>query len=107
MFVPIILRTGKVTMMIDKLGSLDPIKQYNKTGKIDRPNEIKAKDSIEVSAEARAKSEVFMATEAARAAPDVRIDLVDAVKLKIQNPDYINDAILTAVAEGILKNLGI
>lgn len=94
-------------MMIDKLGSLDPIQKYGKTGKVNRANEGAQKDSIQVSAEARAKSEIFMATEAVKAAPEVRIDRIEEVKLKLQNPDYVNDAVLTAVAEGILQSLGI
>lgn len=94
-------------MMIDKLGSLDPIQKYGKAGKVNRTNEGVQKDSVEVSPEARAKSEIFMATEVAKAAPEVRLDRIEEVKLKLQNPDYVNEAILTAVAEGILRSLGI
>lgn len=94
-------------MMIDKLGSIDPVQKYGKSENVSRPTSTARPDTIDVSPEARAKSEIYMATEIAKAAPEVRLDRVEEVKLKLQNPDYINDALLTAVAEGILKSLGI
>lgn len=93
--------------MIDKLGAFDPVQKYGKTEKVNRTPSTSRPDTIEVSAEARAKSEIFMATEIAKAAPEVRLDRIEEVKLKLQNPDYVNDALLTAVAEGILRSLGI
>lgn len=94
-------------MMIDKLGPFDPVQKYGKTDRVTRSSPSLRKDTIEVSAEARSRSEIFMATEIARSAPEVRLDRIEAVKLKLQNPDYINEAVLTAVAEGILRSLGL
>lgn len=94
-------------MMIDKLGGLDPVQKYGKTERISRPATGSKPDTIDVSPEARAKAEVYMAKEIAKAAPEVRLDRVEEVKLKLQNPDYVNEALLTAVAEGILRSFGL
>lgn len=94
-------------MTIDRLGSVDPLKNYGKTEKANRPVRAGGSDSIEVSSEARAQAEVLMAREAAMGAPDIREDRIAELKAKIQDPNYGNRAMLEAVAEGIMKSLGL
>ena len=48
-----------------------------------------------------------LAREIARSAPEVRQDRIDAIKVKLQDPNYINNAILESTAEGILKSFGL
>lgn len=94
-------------MTIDRLGSIDPLKNYNKTDKAAKVVKNDKADSIEVSREAKAQAELFSAREIARNAPEVRMDRVEEMKVKLQNPDYINSAILESTAEGILKSFGL
>jgi len=75
-------------MTVERIGPLDPASNVNKT---EKPAKLKAKsdvDSINVSEEARSKAEVFKALEAAKAAPDVRMDRVEEVRRKLQDPSY-------------------
>jgi len=42
-----------------------------------------------------------------RATPEIRLDRVAEMKVKLQDPNYINNAILESTAEGILKSFGL
>jgi len=50
---------------------------------------------------------VLKATQAAKSAPDVRIDRVEEMKRKLQDPSYPSQEIIEKVADGILKSFGI
>ena len=89
-------------MTIDKLGPIDSISKYNKTEKISRPEKNKPSDSISFSEEAKSKGEIYRATEEVKLAPDVRMDRIEEVKKKLEDPNYIDDAVAEAVAEDVL-----
>jgi negative regulator of flagellin synthesis FlgM len=94
-------------MTVERIGPLDPASNVKKT---EKPAKTKTKsdvDSINVSQEARSKSEVFKALEATKAAPDVRVDRVQEVKRKLQDPSYPSEEIIEKTADGILKSFGI
>jgi negative regulator of flagellin synthesis FlgM len=94
-------------MTVERIGPLDPSSNIKKA---EKPSKLKTKsdvDSINVSQEARSKSEVFKAQEAAKAAPDVRADRVAEVKRKLQDPSYPSQEVIEKTAEGILKSFDI
>ena len=94
-------------MTVERIGPLDPTSNVKKS---EKPSRLKTKseaDSINVSAEARSKAEVLKATEAVRTAPDVRVDRVEEMKRKLQDPSYPSEEIIEKVADGILKSFGI
>ena len=94
-------------MTVERIGPLDPASNVKKT---DKPAKAKTKsevDSINVSQEARSKAEVLRATQAAKSAPDVRVDKVEEIKRKLQDPSYPSQEIIEKVADGILKSFGI
>ena len=94
-------------MTVERIGPLDPPSNVKKT---ERPSRLARKsdvDSINLSQEARSKAEVFKATEAAKNAPDVRIDRVEEVKRKLQDPSYPSQEAIEKAADGILKSFGI
>ena len=94
-------------MTIDRLGSVDPLKNYGKAERSSKPVRTGGSDSIEVSSEARAQAEVLMAKDAALSAPEIRADRIAELKVRVQDPNYGNRAMLEAVAEGIMKSLGL
>ena len=94
-------------MTIDRMGSLDPLKNLGKADKPAKPVRADRSDSIELSSEAKSQAELLSAREAARAAPEIRADRVAEIKVKLQDPNYINNAILESTAEGILKSFGL
>jgi negative regulator of flagellin synthesis FlgM len=94
-------------MTVERIGPLDPASNVKKT---EKPAQARTKsdvDSINVSQEARSKSEVFKAIEAARAAPDIRLDKVAEVKRKLQDPSYPSQEVIEKVADGVLKSFGL
>ncbi len=91
-------------MTIDRLNSLDPI-QPKKTPNTARTDSDAGRDSVSLSSEAIEKAEIFNAIELAKAAPDERTARIAELKAKINDPGYINDAILSSTADRILDQL--
>lgn len=94
-------------MTVERIGPLDPASNLPKS---DRPARTKAKsdvDSINVSQEARSKAEILRALEAAKGSPDVRLDRIEEIKRKLQDPSYPSQEVIEKTAEGILKSFGV
>ncbi|MEJ2665134.1 MAG: flagellar biosynthesis anti-sigma factor FlgM [Spirochaetia bacterium] len=89
-------------MTIEGIGPVDPITRYNKTGKPEKAEKGKKSDSINVSQEAKSKAEIYQATESAKNAQDIRWDRVEEVKKKLEDPNYISDKVIEAVADKIM-----
>ncbi len=94
-------------MTIDRLGPVDPVSKFNKTSKAEKAAPKARTDAVNVSDEARNMSEIYKTAEEVKITPDVRMDRVEEVKLKLQNPNYIDDTVLESVAEGIMKSFGL
>ena len=94
-------------MTVERIGPLDPTSNVKKSEKPSRLKTKKEPDSINVSEEARSRAEVLKATEAVRTAPDVRVERVEEMKRKLQDPSYQSQEIIEKVAEGIIKSFGI
>jgi negative regulator of flagellin synthesis FlgM len=93
-------------MTIDRLGPIDPLSKLNKAEKTDKAVKTDAKDTISVSDEAKNLGEIYRATEIVKASPDVRMDRVEEVKQKLQDPGYI-DSKIEAVADRLMDSFGL
>ena len=89
-------------MTIDKLGPGDPVSKFNKPEKVSKPSKKEKADSISFSEEAKSKGEIYKATQETKLVPDVRQDRIDEVKKKLQDPAYIDEKIIEAVAERVM-----
>ncbi len=94
-------------MTVERIGPLDPASNVKKAEKPSKPKSKGDVDSINVSQEARSKAEVFKALETAKSAPDIRLDRVEEIKRKLQDPSYPSQEIIEKTADGILKSFGI
>jgi len=92
-------------MTIDRLNSINPIQDPKKPAASGRAERGSKGDSISISSDATEKAELFHAIELAKAAPDTRADRVAALKAKINDPSYIDDAVLSMTADRILDQL--
>ena len=92
-------------MTIDRLNSIDPIRDPAKPASTERASKAVRGDSIAISEDAAQKAELYNAMETAKAAPDVRSDLVAALKAKINDPAYINDSVISMTADRIVDQL--
>ena len=90
-------------MSIERLGPLDPVSTYNKNQKTSRVDSTPGKDSISVSKEAKVRAEMLKTSEEVLAASDVREDRISEVKEKLNDPSYIDDAVIEEVAERIMN----
>jgi len=88
-------------MTIERLGPVDPVQRYSQTEKTQRAAKPE-NDSVDFSDEAKMKAEVFQIAEQVRKAPDVRADRVEEVKMKLEDPNYIDDIVVEHVAEQIM-----
>ena len=93
-------------MIIDRLGGIEPLKNAQKPQKPVQQAPIQSGDTVSVSQEAKAMAEAYYLNEIAKATPDIRADLVAEIQEKIQDPSYINDAIVNSTADKILESLG-
>lgn len=92
-------------MMIDKIGGISPLNNLQKTRQTESVKRADVgSDSISVSAEAR---EMYFLNQVAAETPDVRADKVAAIKEKIKDPSYLNDAVIMATADRIIEAYGI
>jgi negative regulator of flagellin synthesis FlgM len=102
-----IVEEGRIVMMIDRLGGIDPLKNVQNAQRPGKVSGTAKSDSINVSAEAKELSEAYSAMEVAAAAPDVRADRVAEVAQKIKDPSYINKSVVDLVADRLMDVYGI
>lgn len=95
-------------MMIDKVYGINPVNNLQNANRAAAVSNAKsAPDEINVSEEAKAMADAYYMHQVAEETPDVRQDLVEQVKLKIQDPNYLNDATIAATADRILSAYGL
>jgi len=95
-------------MMINKISEVNALNTLQNTK---RSNNVAgsqyASDEISVSDEAKAMAETMFMNKVAEETPDVRSELVEQIKLKIQDPNYLNEATIAATADQILSAYGL
>ncbi len=92
-------------MTIDRLNSMDPIRDPKKTAPGARIERDGRGDSVSISSDAAQKAELFNAIELAKAAPDLRADRIEELKAKLKDPSYIDDAVVSLTADRIIDQL--
>lgn len=94
-------------MNIERLGPVDPVNKLGKTNRTEKPVKNGEKDSISISNDAKTMAEVYKAGETVKQSPDIRMDRVEEVRRKLEDPSYIDDAVLNSVADSIMDLFGI
>ena len=95
-------------MMIDKISGVNPLNNVQSTKRTSSADSIKSSpDSIDVSSEAKAMADAYYLDKVAKETPDVRAGLVEQIKQKIQDPNYLNEATISATADRILTSYGL
>jgi negative regulator of flagellin synthesis FlgM len=92
-------------MTIERLGPVDPLQNPKKSSRTERASQATSSDSVSLSKEAVAKGEAFQAYELARTAPETRADRIAELKSKIDDPNYINEAVVSITADKIIDQL--
>ena len=92
-------------MTIDRLNSMDPIRDSQKSAPGGKVGKGSDGDSISISTDASKKAELFRAIELVKAAPESRADRIAELKAKINEPSYIDDAVVGLTADRIIDQL--
>ncbi len=95
-------------MMIDKIGGVNPLNNVQNTTRSNESASAKSEpDSINVSEEAKEMAKAYYLNEVSKETPDVRSDLVQQIKEKIKDPNYLNDAVISSTADRIMTAYGL
>jgi negative regulator of flagellin synthesis FlgM len=94
-------------MTIDRINPLDPIQPGKKPGRSGQVSKDVKSDSISFSSEAVEKAELYRAIELVSAAEDLRAERIAELKTKINDPSYIDDAVVKATADKIMDAFGL
>lgn len=94
-------------MTIDRLNSIDPIRDPSKASSSEKVSRAAHGDSIAISSDAAQKADLYKAIEVAKAAPnpEPRSELIASLKAKINDPSYLNEAVISATADRIIDQL--
>jgi negative regulator of flagellin synthesis FlgM len=92
-------------MTIDRLNSVDPIRDLQKPSLGGKAQKVDGGDYISISSDASQKADLFKALELVKAAPEMRSDRIAELKAKINEPTYMDDAVLSMTADRIIDQL--
>ncbi|MDR3324722.1 MAG: flagellar biosynthesis anti-sigma factor FlgM [Spirochaetaceae bacterium] len=88
------------------VGRVNPLEQvFSGNGKANPTVKSTKGDSVSISSEAVEKAERLRVAEMVAVAPDVRADKIADLKERINNPSYMNEAVIRETAEKILDAL--
>lgn len=96
-----------MSMTIDRINPLEPIQPEKKPGRSGQVSKDIESDSISLSSEAVEKAELYRAMELVSAAEDLRADRIAELKKKINDPSYIDDAVIKTTADRIMDAFGL
>ena len=95
-------------MNIDKVNRLNSISKPAGRGPVGKTSAARGKDTVSLSPEALRSAEMEKYREIAKAAPDIRMDRINEVKAKINDPAYYNDeTLLKGLADKIAGSMGV
>ena len=93
-------------MTIDRIGHLDPIQPGKKPGRNDHVRGSDKTDSINLSAEAKEKAEIYQVIELIKSAPELDDARIAELRRQISDPAYVNERI-NATADKLMEAFGI
>lgn len=94
-------------MTIEGLGPIQPNQPINRSERPQSAEAARQGDSVSLSDEARLKAELYQVTEEVRGSEDVRADRVAEVKQKLEDPSYIDNNVLSNVADRLMEVFGL
>ncbi|WP_296326035.1 flagellar biosynthesis anti-sigma factor FlgM [Treponema sp. UBA3813] len=95
-------------MMIGRIDNVNPLNNVQNTRRTQaKENTYSTADQVSVSDEAKAAAEAYYLNQVAAETPDIRQDLVAAIKEKIKDPNYLNQAVIASTADRILASYGL
>ncbi|MBR1722050.1 MAG: flagellar biosynthesis anti-sigma factor FlgM [Treponema sp.] len=95
-------------MMIGRIDNVNPLNNVQNVRRAQaKDNLYSTADQVSVSDEAKAAAESYYLNQVVSETPDIRQDLVAAIKEKIKDPNYLNQAVVESTADRILASYGL
>ncbi len=92
---------------VDGVRGIDNNSKVNKAQRKDNFETRDVNDSADISMEAKQRLEEEKIKSIINDTPDIREDKIKEVKAKLERGDYNNENVMNAVAEKIMKALGL
>jgi negative regulator of flagellin synthesis FlgM len=94
-------------MTINPISHVDPIPPGKRPGRGDYVPGSDRTDSINLSAEARERAELYQVVELIKSAPDMDDARIAELREKINDPAYINETVVNTTADNIMNAFGL
>jgi len=95
-------------MTVNGIGGINPLSNVQKTNRTNNTEKASfGADSVSISKEAKEMADAYYMKQVAAETPDVRADRVAEIKAKLQNPNYLNDAVIASAADKLMESFGI
>jgi negative regulator of flagellin synthesis FlgM len=94
-------------MTINPISHVDPIPPGKRPGRSDSVAGSDRNDTIDLSAEARERAELYQVVELIKSAPDMDDARIAELREKINDPAYINETVINATADNIMSAFGL
>ena len=79
-----------------------------KTNRTNNAEKVSSRaDSVSISKEAKEMADAYYLKQVAAETPDVRADRIAEIKAKIQDPNYLNSAVIASAADHLMESFGI
>ncbi len=92
--------------MIDKLGGINPVSRFNNLQNYKTNSKKVGKDTVSISDDAKRMSEIYTLKEKIKMTPDIRMDKVQEVMSRMEDPNYIENAI-NGTVDKIMEDWGL
>ena len=90
-------------MTVDRIGHVEPISPNKRTGRSERAGGIDKADTISLSTEAMEKAERYQVIELIKSVPELDESRIVELRQKLDDPSYLNEKMIGATADNILK----
>lgn len=93
-------------MNVHRINPLDPLTKISSVEKSKKTESVSRPESIKLSEQAREAAFLRMAADIAKAAPEVRMDKVEAAKRNLSDPNYLH-RVVEETAEKVMESFGL
>ena len=97
-----------MTIGIGRIGDIQPIQPGREGGRNGRVEKRDVGgDSVSISKEAKEQADFLRALDFVKETPDIRMERVEELKKKINDPAYMDEILINATADRVIRSLGL
>lgn len=93
-------------MNVHRINPLDPLTKVSSPEKSKKAESVSRPESIKLSDQAREAAILKMAVDIAKAAPELRMEKIEAVRRNLSDPHYLQ-RVVEQTAEKVMESFGL